>query len=118
MIGCPCLCTGADSTNGIDSTLGTDSSPGIDSILEPIPCDSDSGSFGYNSNSGSGSRKKWNQNTTNANIPTRIAKIAPRDGGLSRFAPLNVSHSRLSRTSSITLTGSSPATPKRRARSL
>ena len=49
MIGCPCLCTGADSTNGIDSTLGTDSSPGIDSILEPIPCDSDSGSFGYDS---------------------------------------------------------------------
>ena len=64
MISCPCLCTGADSTNGIDSILGTDSSPGIDSILEPIPRDSDSGSFGYDSNSDSGSRKKWNQNTT------------------------------------------------------
>ena len=45
MIGCPCLCTGADSTYGIDSSLGIDSSPGIDSTLEPIPCDSDSSSF-------------------------------------------------------------------------
>ena len=45
MIGCPCLCTGADSTHGIDSILGIDSSPGIDSTLESIPCDSDSGSF-------------------------------------------------------------------------
>ena len=64
MIGCHCLCTGANSANVIDSILGTNSSLGIDSIWEPIPCDSDSGSFGYDSNSGSGSRKKWNQNTT------------------------------------------------------
>ena len=45
MIGCPCLCTGADSTHGIDSILGINSSPGIDSTLESILCDSDSGSF-------------------------------------------------------------------------